>query len=235
MGIFSQNSGFVKFVNRALDVIFLNVLWIVCSLPIITLGASTCAAYSVTLKMVDDEEGYVGKMFFKAFKENFKYGTFMWLIDAPLIYILTILWQIVIKDDEASIIAILGCILLSAVVFAGSVYAYPLIARYDNKFFNMIKNSFGISIQYFGKTFLILVLLALEIFIIMWNKYTFFVGILLGPEFMIYTISGISKRIFQKLDKNYENAMAEEKAKEELKRDTELMQDQQNLTDDTQD
>ena len=45
-------------------------------MPIFTIGSTTCAAFSVTLKMVDDEEGYVGKMFIKAFKENLKQASF---------------------------------------------------------------------------------------------------------------------------------------------------------------
>lgn len=205
MGIFSQNSKFVKFVNKTLDVLWLNILWLVFCLPIITIGASTCAAYSVTLKMVDEEEGYIAKMFIKAFKENFKYGTFIWLIDAPLFYGLYLIWQMVIKADEINFVIILGAILLSAVVFAISVYTYPLIARYENSFKNMIKNSVGICIQYFGRTMLILILVVLEILIIFWNKWTMFVGILIGPEILIYTISGISKRIFQKIDEQNKN------------------------------
>ena len=66
----------------------------------------------------------------------------------------------------------------------------------------MIKNSVGICVQYFGRTLLILGLVVLEILIIFWNKWTMFVGILIGPEILIYTISGVSKRIFQELDKN---------------------------------
>ena len=60
MGIFNMDSGFARFMNRAIDVLELNILWIIFSLPVFTIGASTCAAYYVTLKMVDEEEGYVG-------------------------------------------------------------------------------------------------------------------------------------------------------------------------------
>ena len=77
MALFNMNSGFFKFINRLLDVLFLNFLWIICSLPIVTIGAATCAAFSISLKMVDDEEGYIGKAFFKEFKKNFKQGTLM--------------------------------------------------------------------------------------------------------------------------------------------------------------
>lgn len=201
MGIFNINSGFSKFVNRLLDVLFLNLLWILFSLPIFTIGAATCAAFSVTLKMVDDEEGYVGKMFINAFKENFKQASLMWLITAPCIYVLYLEWQVVLKLDDISALVIIGAIFSTAFVIAMNLYTYPLIARYENSLKNMIKNSFGICMTYFGRTLFLWFLIALEVLIIFWNNWTLLVGILIGPEFIIFTVSGISKRIFQQIDK----------------------------------
>lgn len=205
MGIFSQNSGFVKFVNRALDVIWLNVLWLLCCIPVVTIGASTCAAYSVTLKLVDDEEGYIHKMFFKAFKQNFKQATIMWCITAPSIYLAFLIWQVVTKGDNVNFLIILGAIIYTAIVVVTNLYTYPLIARYDNSLKNMIKNSIGICVQYFGRTLILIALIALEVFLILWNRWTLFVGILIGPEFIIYTVSWISKRIFQKIERQNNN------------------------------
>ena len=200
MGLFSQNSGFVKFMMRACDVVCLNFLWLLFSLPIVTCGAATTAAFSVTLKMVDEQEGYVGRQFLKAFKENFKQGTFMWLITAPCIYLCYLIWQVVIKADDINFLVIVGAILFTAIVIVTNIYTYPLIARYENTLKNTIKNSFGISIQYFGKTFAMLALVALELAIIFWNRYTLVAGLVIGPEFIIYTISGMAKRIFQKIE-----------------------------------
>lgn len=238
MGIFSQNSGFVKFVNRALDVLLLNILWLAFSIPIITIGASTCAAFSVTLKMVDDEEGYVAKMFVKAFKENFKKGTLMWLISLPWLLLTLAAWRIVAIAQDYYLLIMIGAIFLTASYIAFNLYAYPLIARYDNSLKNMIKNSLGITLTHFGKTMLIVILVALEILIIIFNRYTLFVGILIGPEFIIYTISGISKRIFQQLDKQYEATMKEEKARKELHDETvtaqKILEEKQNLQNDSE-
>ncbi len=238
MGIFSQNSGFVKFVNRALDVLLLNILWFAFSIPLITIGASTCAAFSVTLKMVDDEEGYVAKMFVKAFKENFKKGTLMWLISLPWLVLTLAAWRIVAIAQDYYLLIMIGAIFLTASYIAFNLYSYPLIARYDNSLKNMIKNSLGITLTHFGKTMLIVFLVVLEILIIIFNRYTLFVGILIGPEFIIYTISGISKRIFQQLDKQYEATMKEEKARKELYEETvtaqKILQEKQKLQNDSE-
>ncbi|MCR4735740.1 MAG: YesL family protein [Treponema sp.] len=200
MGFFSPDSKFVKFMNWVIDLILLNLLWFVFSLPIITIGASTCAAFSVSLKMVDDEEGYIAKMFLKAFKSNFKQGTIMWLITAVCIYGLYIEWQLVIKNENVSIVMIIFAIFSTAFLLFANIYTYPLIARYENTLPKMMINSFKISIRFFLRTLMIIIVIAIEVLLIMWNRWTLFVGIIVGPMFIIYTVSGVSKRIFQRID-----------------------------------
>ena len=58
----------------------LNILFLVCSLPIFTIGASFTAMYYVTLKLAENEEGYIARGFLKSFKQNFKQATIIWLI-----------------------------------------------------------------------------------------------------------------------------------------------------------
>jgi|SRR5574344_727589 uncharacterized membrane protein YesL len=202
MAIFNINSGFSKFMSKLIDVFFINLLWIVFSIPIITIGASTEAAFYVTIKIVDDEEGYIFKDFFKAFKQNFLQGTILWLITVVFGYALYLLWQIVIKKDDISFVIILISIFSTVFVIAGLLYSYPLVARYENKLINHIKNSYNICIKYFGKTIILFIVILIELFCIFWNKWSLLVGVLIGPEIVIYSISGISKRIFQRIDKD---------------------------------
>ncbi|HAX53555.1 MAG TPA: hypothetical protein DIW07_01855, partial [Lachnospiraceae bacterium] len=70
----------MRALSRVCDFILLNILWMICSIPLFTIGASTTALYTVMLKIVKNEEGYIVKGFFRAFKDNFKKGTIIWLI-----------------------------------------------------------------------------------------------------------------------------------------------------------
>lgn len=202
MSIFNVNSGFARFMSRAVDVLELNILWVIFSLPVFTMGASTCAAYYVTLKLVDEEEGYIGKMFLKAFKDNFKQGTIMWFITAACGYLCYLIWQAISKGDDVNFIIIVGAIILTAIVVTVNFYTYPLLARYENTIKKSIMNSIVICTLYFGRTLITLAVTALEFVIIFWNKWTMLAGILIGPEFIIYTISGFAKKIFLDSEKN---------------------------------
>ena len=126
----------------------------------------------------------------------------MWMITAPCIYILYLLWQLVIKSEDINVIVIIGVIFLTAFAISINLYSYPLIARYENSLRNIIKNSFGICLQYFVKTIILTIVVVIEIVIIMWNRWTLLAGIIIGPEFIIYTISGVSKKIFLQIEKN---------------------------------
>ena len=70
--IFDVEGPLFSGLSRLADLFWLNVLFIVCSIPIFTIGASATALYYVTLKMVKNEECYITKSFFRSFKQNFR-------------------------------------------------------------------------------------------------------------------------------------------------------------------
>ena len=78
--IFNYDNGFWRFMGKLWDALVLNILWVVCCIPLVTVGAATTAVYYVALKLARDEEGYVISSFFKSFKENFRQATALWLV-----------------------------------------------------------------------------------------------------------------------------------------------------------
>lgn len=197
------NSSFFKFWDRFIDLFFLNIVMLVCCIPVFTIGPAVTAAYAVMLKMVDDEEGYIFKAFFKYFKSNFKKGTVMGILFLVAVYALYIEWQVVTKMEDLNFIFIVIAILSTAIITAAFLYVFPLTARYENTIVKTIKNSFEISVFFLGKTLFIIIIVALEIAIFMWNKWLVLIGILVGPMIVIYTIAGMSKKIFLKIEQDH--------------------------------
>lgn len=211
---FNINSSFFKFWNKFIDLFFLNIVMLVCCIPVVTIGPAVTAAYAVLLKMVDDQEGYIFKDYFRYFKSNFKKGTVLGLIFIAAVYALYIEWQVVTKMNDVNFIFIVIAIISTAIVVAALLYVFPLTARYENTVINTIKNSFHISVYFFGKTMFILVIVALEIALFMWNKWLVLVGILVGPMIVIYTIAGMGKKIFLKIEQDNPCPPATEKDSE---------------------
>ena len=80
MKFFSYESKFSQLLLKLCYACYLNLLWFVCSIPIVTIGASTTALYYAALKVVRDEDSHVGAAFFRSFRQNFRQATVLWLI-----------------------------------------------------------------------------------------------------------------------------------------------------------
>lgn len=198
MKFFSTEGGIYKFMTRLWDMIKLNFLWLICSLPIVTIGASTIAAFTITLKMVEEKEGYVARAFFKAFKANFKQG----IVIGPITVIFAAALYLDFTLGKQYIgFVILG--ILSAFLFGiAIIYTYPLLARYENKLLKTIRNSMRIAMRYFGRTIFLVVILVIEYIIFFrFTNITLLIGILVGPATMILTVSGFAMYFFREIEK----------------------------------
>ena len=79
--IFSYESKLVQMLLKLADLMILNLLYVACCLPVITIGAATSAMYSICTKLADkNQDVYVISGFFKAFASNFRQATLIWLI-----------------------------------------------------------------------------------------------------------------------------------------------------------
>ena len=66
--------------TAVIDIIWLGILWLLCSLPIVTLGAASTALYYSMVKCVRHERGHATREFFRAFRLNFRQATLLWLL-----------------------------------------------------------------------------------------------------------------------------------------------------------
>ena len=201
MKFFSIDSPLYRFMQRLWDIFRLNLLWLLCCLPVVTIGCSTLAAFTVTMHMADDTEGDIPKDFFKAFKANFKQGIVMTFLTLIPIYAVYLDFHIYSQIEGGSLPVLIMGIFSAYFVSFALIYAYPLLARYDNTIANSLKNSFRIGMKYFFRTVLVIAIVALELFIILWNTTTLLVGALIGPACVFYTISGTARYIFGEIEK----------------------------------
>ena len=214
MKFFSVDSPLYRFINRLWDILQLNFYWFVCSIPIVTMGAATAAAFRVCLKMVDDEEGYIGKEFLKGFRENWKQGTILEFLTLLCVYVVYLDVQIFNAVENNPIIFLIIAMVSGFFFFLCLIYAYPLIARYRNSLHGTIKNSFTISRRFFGRTLMLCVVIGAELLVWFFNRTTIFIGFLIGPACIMFTIAGIALRIFQIIEKEPNTTVVREDGEE---------------------
>lgn len=161
-GIFNYDNPFWRFMGKFCDIFILNVLWIICSIPIVTIGASTTAVYYVTLKLVRDEEGPTIRSFFKSFKENLKQSTAIWLILLTAgaltgfdLYFFTFL-QREPSMLRTVMLAIFGAFAMIEILTG--LYVFPLQARFYNPVKRTFFNGFFMSIRHIFQSIAILLI-----------------------------------------------------------------------------
>lgn len=199
---FDLDSPVMRFLNRVADIVWLNILTIICCIPVITAGASLTALHYVALRMTRNEEGYITKDFFKSFKENFLQATVIWMV--MLVLTAGLAADFYIMAFSSVEIGPVAQILVFAAAFLllfGGIYIFPFQARFENTIRNTVKNAYITSVMNFPKTMLILImygvfLAAYSLFFLYLVPILIFCGISL-PVFLACTFY---TSIFKKLE-----------------------------------
>lgn len=218
MKLFSVDGPIYQFISKLWDMIKLNLLWLLCSLPIVTIGASTVAAYTVTLKMADESEGYIAKSFFKAFRANLKNGIPLGLVSIVAIYAVYLDFEIFQAAEEPPLVILIMGVISIFVFTLGLIYAFPLSARYENTLVNTLKNSWEISLKYFGRTVLLILVLAFEMVVFMFNEWLMILFVLIGPACLFLTVSGFALYFFRQLEQEPDAVRIKPAEEEEKKK-----------------
>lgn len=163
MRLFSYDSKFSQIMLKLCYGCYLNLLWMVCSLPVFTAGAATAALYDVTLRLAREEEPPLTARFFKAFRENFRQATILWLILLGVGALLGADGYILYRLSKGTtgvvpVVCTLGLALIIAAAIAYVIvllYVFPLVASVKNTNWAMLKNALLIGIHYLFCTILV--------------------------------------------------------------------------------
>lgn len=141
---FSYDGGLMQALSRLCDCMILALLWIICCIPIFTIGASTTALYYAYNKAIRQKRSYAVKEFFHGFKTNFKQSTVVWLI-VLLLYVVTILDIAILHQlsDSVAFANIILIFVLAMVILLTMwiTYVFPYMARFENQTKTVLKNS----------------------------------------------------------------------------------------------
>lgn len=205
-GIFSFDSPVMQKLALLTNLILLNFLWAICSLPVITAGAAATAMDSVIFQYLDSGNDSVIKPFFKAFASNFRQST---LIGIPLSLLAGILAfdGIYLAASSAQSFQFLWLPFISLVLLCGmlATYAFPIIARYKCRIQDVIRNSFLLfCLELFSSLFL-LFLNAVPVILLVFLPDIFMktslFWVMLGRSLTAFLSDSILLRIFKKHDR----------------------------------
>lgn len=148
----SMDNPVFNVLGRVTDLIILNLLFLLTCIPVITIGAAQSALYAVTLKMVRGEESYIIKSYLKAFREDFRQATVIWAVALSMIFVMYQNIRMLDAQSPVKRILLILCI-FGAIIL---IYAFPLLARFENTVWRTVNNALLMAIRHFTWTIVIL-------------------------------------------------------------------------------
>lgn len=204
--IFGENGSIYRGINKLVDLIMLNVLFILSCVPIITVGVAYVSMYQITLKMIKNEESYIVRSYVKGIKENLKKATICWGVIVVILMVLGVDFFITFSLDnpirKILLVLLLSVLLITIMV---SSYVFPLMAMFENSLKNTVKNAVIISMSKIVYTVVIVSVNILPVGLIfcMENieidivKFYLLVGFSLSAYINSFFLQSVFKKVFR--------------------------------------
>lgn len=151
----------MQFLRAVVNYVYVTLLLVLCSVPLLTFGAAACAAYDTVRRCLIREEGHIAPTFFKSFGGCFKQATLLWLLCAA---IGLVLWQGVrimeaLYPDRTASAVLQGLLMLCGLItLIVLLYGLASIARFQNRLPAILRNSLLLGLQNIWRTLGLLLL-----------------------------------------------------------------------------
>lgn len=196
-GLFGYDGVLVNFFGKIADLVCLSVLWLIFSLPLVTVGAATTAMYNAVYKSIRQGYGGIWSNFWEGFRSNFKQSTGIWLILLGLYGVLGASAYSAYLLLELGILGVTPLILIAiviAVVTMWAVYLLPSVARFTAPTKQILKSCVAVVLLNLFWSVALLAVLVAGVYL----TFTIPVGLMVVPGLGMYVSSMILEYILPK-------------------------------------
>ncbi len=196
--IFDLNNPVWVFFGKLFDAFVLHLVWLVCCIPVVTIGPATTALYYAMMRDVRDEDAHYVRAFFRSFKENLKQGIIIGLIFTVIGAMLGFgLYFYTLNRGVSTFYQVLWVttIVMMILYLMTLQYVYALQSRFVNTVRTTIMNAFFMSIRHIGWTFVMVVIFVAVYFVVIY--FNFLPLLLLGYGLVVFLDSYILNRVFK--------------------------------------
>ena len=188
---FKLDNIFFRLMNKCWNYMVLNFWILLSSLPIITIGASQIAAHAVSIQLIEYSDTNVTRVFFRAFKSNFKKGTIVWIIQLIVAGLLGTNGYY-LKYINGNLFILMGTIFLILIWIQIFQWGYYWIARYEGNLKQQLIVSFKTGIAFPFENTIALFWLLIPVLIATLSA-TFFIFVLYMSLFFVLSICQVQR------------------------------------------
>ena len=211
--LFDLENPVFQLISHLVDLVVLGLTCMVCCVPVFTAGAAVTALFKAVYDLTLERGGGVMKIYFAAFRTNFRQATAAWLLALLGFASLLCDWMLLKLYFQGTAYTVLAwAVLALALGLEGLLcYVFPLISRYENTLTEHVHNAGILMIRYFPKTLLMVLIQMLPLLMFCYLPFillqTLLFWILLCPGFSAQANAFLLQPVFAALE-----AKAAEKA-----------------------
>lgn len=164
--IFNMDGPIMKAMRDLMSLVILNVLTLLCSVPIVTAGASLAAMHYVLYQIVDGTEGHIAAAFWKQFRLNLRNATPIWLVLVLSAVFLYLEYFMFSGREGASRVVVITVFLAVFLLLLLSVWLFPLTAKFVYSTSGCFRNALILSVSKLPRTILMAVIMVVIPFIL---------------------------------------------------------------------
>ena len=211
MKLFSPDSKFMRAMSTLGDLMLLNFVFLLCCLPIVTIGAAVTALDTVAFRIARGTEGRILALFFRSFRQSFRRATALWL--------LLLLTGSVAAVDLRIFSAFVGWlrlllvpfVLLLVLTFFTAGCAFPLLSQFENGVIGTLKNALFLSLGYLPRSLVVAVLNVFPFALLLANPYLFLYAGFLWVFLYFAAAAVLIARLLEKVFAPYRETEKEDK------------------------
>lgn len=203
--LFSPDNPVMQFISKIFDLVVLNLIFILGCVPVVTIGASISSLYYVSLKLVRGEDPYIWQNYWKAFRQNFKQSTIVWLLTLLIFAVLGMDFYIINSKDTVLFAAVRVCLWMVCIFLAGMfLYVFPIISHFVCTLAQAVKNAALMTVGHLPFTVLLLALHGIVLYLCTRSVKSFALVIVLSGICGFSTVAYTACIIFDRIFKRYE-------------------------------
>ena len=200
---FDTDNFLMRFCEKVLDIVTVNLLFVVSCLPIVTIGVAKISLYQTIFEVKGSRRVPVFKTYIRAFKQNLKLGLQLGLLELGILLIsvvdLSIFWGQTGLGFQLIKAICLGILIFLTLVMLAS---YPIAARYDLTWKEVLQKGLLLVSFNFVWFFLMLAIILLIIMLLYLSGFTLVLGgsafLLFGFGLLAFCQAGLMEKLFAK-------------------------------------
>ena len=200
---FDTDNFLMRFSEKVLDIVTVNLLFVVSCLPIVTIGIAKISLYQTIFEIKNSRRVPVFKTYIRAFKQNLRLGLQLGLLELGIVLI-SVLDLYLFWGQEGLAFQLLKVICLGILIFLTLVMlaSYPIAARYELAWKEVLQKGLLLVSFNFPWFFLMLAILFLIAMVLYLSAFTLLLGgsafLLFGFGLLAFLQAGLMEKLFAK-------------------------------------